>query len=372
MDGFAANGHAAHQESPDFSRVLQALEAIFDPRSSNTTRQDASAYLELVKQHPDAPAHAFQLALDASHPVHLRYYGLTVLEYSIKYGWEDFSADQAQSMRGWVVQLAEGSSQQGPVYVRNKIGQLWAEVAKRSWGAEWMDMDELLVRLWTLSLEHQNMVLYILETLAEDIFNRDDPVASLRGNELGKACVSIFTPTAVIHDELPGRDPNLDVRFGDEGWVKRVCELLDWCLANNAEQDERVCAVAVKALNTLRAAMPWLIPKAIVATESVNHIGRALSVPIVPLQTVRLLVDPSENLPFTELCRLPSRLSSPSTPAPTSRTRILSTSYALCLLHRSSVSWARYTSGLLVTWMSTTWMSRSTLFPRSSRRFVNF
>ncbi|GME51099.1 ARM repeat-containing protein [Neofusicoccum parvum] len=291
MDGFQANGSAAHaqEQSPaDFSRMLEALEAIFDPRSSNSTRQDASAYLEQVKQHRDAPAYGFQLALDQSHPVHLRYYGLTVLEYSIKYGWEDFSAEQAQAMREWVIQLADGASQQGPVYVRNKIGQLWAEVAKRSWGTEWMDMDEQLVRLWASSLEHQGLVLYILETLAEDVFNREDPVASLRGNELGKACVSIFTPIAVIHDELPGRDPNLDVRYGDEGWVKRVCELLDWCLANNAEKDENVCQIAVKALNTLRAAMPWLIPKAIVATESVNHIGRALSVPVVPLQTAAI------------------------------------------------------------------------------------
>ncbi|KAF4539483.1 Protein msn5 [Lasiodiplodia theobromae] len=288
MDGFAqggSNGLDGQQSPADFSRMLQALEAIFDPRSSNTTRQDASAYLEQVKQHRDAPAYGFQLALDASHPVHLRYYGLTVLEYSIKYGWEDFSDEQADAMRGWVIQLAESAVQQGPIYVRNKIGQLWAEVAKRSWGAEWMDMDEQLVRLWATSLEHQGLVLYILETLAEDVFNREDPVASLRGNELGKACVSIFTPTAVIQEELPGRDPNLDVRFGDEGWVKRVCDLLDWCLANNAENDENVCHIAVKALNTLRATMSWLIPKAIVSTDSINHIGRALSIPVVPLQT---------------------------------------------------------------------------------------
>ncbi|KAF2144374.1 uncharacterized protein K452DRAFT_295830 [Aplosporella prunicola CBS 121167] len=286
MDGFNESSQPSRPDgAADLSRVLEALEAIFDARSSNTTRQEASLYLEQIKQLPEAPSHGFALALDASQPVHLRYFGLQLLEYSIRYGWEDYTEEQALAMRQYVIRLAEGVSQQGPTFLRNKVAQLWTEVAKRSWGADWMDMDELLVRLWTSSLEHQGLVLYILETLSEEVFNRDDAIASLRGNDLGKACVSIFTPATIIQEELPTRDTSLNVRFGDEGWVKRVCDLLDWCLANNAEKDERICAIAVKALNTIRATMPWLIPKAIVSTESVNHIGRALSVPVIPVQT---------------------------------------------------------------------------------------
>ncbi|ORY09735.1 armadillo-type protein [Clohesyomyces aquaticus] len=281
-DGHATPNHGGGDK--DLSQVLQALQAIYDPASNNTTRRRASEYLEEAKRHPEAPSLGHTLALDKAQPAQLRHYGLSMLEHSIKYSWEDYTAAQGEAVRNYVVELAQNVTEQDPVYLRNKIAQLWTEIAKRSWAAEWMNMDQQLVGLWRTSLHHQGVVLYVLETLSEEVFNREDTTAGLRGSELGRACVEIFTPAAVLTDELPSRDTNLEVRYGDEGWLKRLCVNLDWCLAQDYQNDERVRLCAVKTMSTLRAAMTWVMPKAIVAVQLIEHVCKALAVPVVPLQ----------------------------------------------------------------------------------------
>jgi exportin-5 len=285
----ATGGGSAHVNGGaqnDLSQVLEALQAIYAPNSSNDTRRQATEYLEQAKRHPDAPAQGFTLANDPQQPAALRHYGLTMLEYSIKYGWEDFTAEQGAELRGYVTQLATGTAESDPVYLRNKVAQLWTEIAKRSWGAEWLDMDEQLLSLWQHSLHHQAIVIYVLETLSEEVFNREDATAGLRGSDLGRCCVEIFAPAATLAEHLPGRDKGLDVRCGEEGWLRRLCDNLGWCLNQDYQNQESVRALAVKSLNALRAAMPWIIPKAIVAAQVVPTLCRVLAVPVIELQLV--------------------------------------------------------------------------------------
>ncbi|KAF1946379.1 ARM repeat-containing protein [Clathrospora elynae] len=285
------NGSGAQQQQhsgnapTDLSQVLEALQAIYATSSSNDTRRHATEYLEQAKRHPQAPSHGHTLALDRAQPAQLRHYGLTMLEYSIKYSWDDFTEEQGAALRGYVIELAQNISEGDPVYLRNKVAQLWTEIAKRSWGAEWLDMDEQLVSLWTTSLHHQAVVLYILETLSEEVFNREDATAGLRGSELGRACVEIFTPTVVLQEQLPTRDKNLGVRCGDEGWLRRLCDNLDWCLGQDYQNQEAVRTSAVKTMRALRAAMPWIMPKAIAATQVIEAVCKALAVPVVEMQT---------------------------------------------------------------------------------------
>jgi exportin-5 len=274
----------------DLAPVLEALQAIYNPHSSNDTRRQASEYLEQAKRLADAPSHGFTLALDTAQPPQLRHYGLSMLEHSIKYSWEDYSASQAEALRNYIIQLAQNIDAGDPVYLRNKVAQLWTETAKRSWGAEWMDMDKKLVELWRTSLHHQAIVLYVLETLSEEVFNREDTTAGLRSNDLGRACVEIFTPAVVLAEHLPTRDKSLDVRYGEEGWLRRLCDNLEWCLQNNYQTDEQIQSCAIKTMNTLRAAMTWVIPKAIASVQLVEHVCKALAVPVVPLQQAAVAV----------------------------------------------------------------------------------
>jgi len=274
-----ANGTSSTSSPQDLAQIISALEAIYSPQSSNQVRQAASSFLEEAKRHPQAPAQAFALSVDAAQPPALRHYGLSVLEYAIKYGWEDITEEQGGALQEYVVKLAQAVTDQDPGYLRNKVAQLWTELAKRAWAAEWMNMDELLQGLWAGSLAQQIIVLHVLETLSEEIFSKEDPTAGMRHNVLGQACVEIFAPLDILAEQATerGKYTPLNVRHGEEGWLKRLCDILDWCLSDEHRKDARVHKFAVKIANTIRAVLVWIMYRAVASTSCVEVLSKALA-----------------------------------------------------------------------------------------------
>jgi exportin-5 len=299
MDG-STNGHsavgveAAPGEQPNggsttlLPRIHEALQLVHSPYSSNESRRQASLFLEDVKAHDQSPYHGFMLASDKIQPAVVRHYALSLLEYAIKHKWEEYSVIQATALREWVLQLAQGIVPDDPLYLRNKIAQLWVEIAKRSWGAEWTDMDELLVRLWGLpsSLVHKEFVLFVLEALSDEVFNGEDTVAILREGALSKACVEIFTPAVVLAEAFPNRQIGTNVRYGEEGWLVRLGELLNHCLGADIFQNAQYQACAVKTLAVYKSVMPWAVPRAIASASCVQHMCASLAASSVPVQLV--------------------------------------------------------------------------------------
>ena len=282
------NGHDSSGAAPDANdQVLQALEIIHNPKSTNSFRQTASQYLERIKSDKDAPYRGFILASTRSQPPVVRHYGLGLLGHVIRHSWADYTVDQRTALRDWVLELAQSATDNDPLYIRNKVAELWVETAKRSWVLEWMNMDELLVRLWDGSATQKMLVLSILETLSEDIFGQEDTAAALRGTELNRACVDIVTPARVLIEHFPSRETSINVRYGEEGWLSRVGSLLDWCIGD-AKINEIQQACAVKGLSTLRSAAGWVIPKALVATNSLHRICRCLAASDISVQLVSL------------------------------------------------------------------------------------
>lgn len=276
--------HAANIGETD-GQILRALELVYDPRTSKEHRDDASRFLEQLKSQSDAPAHGYVLAANKSHPAVVRYYGLSLLEDPIRRRWADYSSEQNAALREWVLKLAQSASKEDPPFIRNKIAQLWVEVAKRSWVLDWMDMDEALVKLWGGSVVQKELVLEVLETLSENSFGKEDTTTALRGNDLGKACVEIFTPAQVMADHFPKRDTSIHVRFGPEGWLSRISELLSWC-HNEGRNSPELQTCAIKALSTLKSVMHWVILKAIAATICVQRVCECLTVPNQAMQLV--------------------------------------------------------------------------------------
>ena len=271
------------------SKIHEALKIVHSPYSPNQARQDAQAFLEQVKTLGEAPSHGFTLAFNKPQEPIVRHYGLSLLEHAVKQKWEEYSAEHREYLRTWVLQLAETVSADDPPYLRNKIAQLWVEVAKRAWVASWMDMDHLLVRLWrdSDSLVHKQFVLQILETLSDEIFNGDDAIVALREGALSKACVEIFTPAAILTEAFPNRQAGPDVRCEGDGWLSRVTQLISECLGSTVEQSEDIKACAVKALNVLNSVVPWAIPKALTAVGCRAVMCSCLATPSVPVQKVR-------------------------------------------------------------------------------------
>lgn len=280
------NGHDGHSASVDVNdQVLHALEVIHNPKSVNSLRQTASEFLERIKYDKDAPYRGFLLASTKSQSPVARHFGLGLLGHVIRHCWIDYTVEERATLQSWILELAQSVTDDDALYIRNKTAELWVETAKRSWVLEWMNMDELLVRLWEGSMTQKMLVLTILETLSEDIFGQEDTAAALRGTELNRACVDIFTPAIVLSEHFPSRETSASVRYGEDGWLSRVGNLLDWCISD-AKINETQQSCAVKCLATLRSVIGWVIPKALVATCTLRRICTCLASSDLSVQLV--------------------------------------------------------------------------------------
>ena len=267
------------------TNVPRALDVVHNPRSSAEHRQSASKYLEDFQSQDEAPYHGYLLAFDNGQPATVRHFGLSLLGNAVRHRWETYSPEQRSALRDWVSSLAQGVGEEDPVYLSNKVAQAWVEIAKRSWGLDWMDMDELLVRLWNGTAARRVLVLTILETLSEDIFGGEDATTGLRVTDLNRACVDIFTPARVLMDHFPTRETSINVRYGEEGWISRITEFLDWCLREEQTAKQQQ-AYTILALSTLKSTVSWVVPGALVAVQLLERLRRCLAIPIVPIQLV--------------------------------------------------------------------------------------
>ncbi|KAL8893153.1 MAG: hypothetical protein Q9215_000159 [Flavoplaca cf. flavocitrina] len=264
-------------------QIRAALEVIHDVRSPNQIRQEASEYLEKVKLDDEAPHHGYTIAADQSQPPVVRHFGLSLLEHAIRHRWNEYTLEQSTTLREWELRLAQNLTDQDPSYLRNKIASIWVDVAKRSWALDWMDMDECLTRLWDGPLASKELVLAVLETLSEDVFGHEDLIAGLRSSDLSRACFEIFTPMTVLQDHYSSRGTNINVRYGDEGWLSRMGDLLEWCISQEGTHATGQ-ACAVKILVTLRSVIGWAAPQSLSATRMTLRSCQALRSSHLPIQ----------------------------------------------------------------------------------------
>ena len=285
-------GGTANGTSTALTRIHDALEVVHGPYSTNDARREASQYLEQVKATEEAPYHGFTLASDRSQQPVVRHYALSLLEHTLRHRWQEYSSEQANTLRRWILELSRNLSSDDPSYLRNKTAQLWIEVAKRCWGAEWTDMDRLLVQLWELpgSAVHKEFVLFVLEGLSEEIFNGEDTIAILREGALSKACVDVFTPAIVLAEIFPHRQPGTAERCGEEGWLVRLGTFLNECLQSQPQNNAEFQSCAIKTLAVYRSVMPWAVPRAISSSSCVLYMCNSLAAPSVPIQLVGLII----------------------------------------------------------------------------------
>lgn len=284
----ATSGQSATDGMAD---IIHALEVSHSPMSSNALRAEALQYLESQKQDEHAAHTGFLLASDINNSPLIRHFGLSLLDHVLLHTGFALLSSQIMEIKEMIMELSRRIQPTDPSYYRNKVAQLWAEVAKRSWGIDWNGMDQDLFNLWNGSALHKELVLSILETLSEDIFYREDTASSLRGTDLNRALVEIFTPLAVFQETFPEREHHRqEIRYLDDGWLSRICVLMGECLGSvNTSREAKDCTL--KALAVLRSALVWSIPKAIISCDIVTAICRTLTLQnenilLVPLLTV--------------------------------------------------------------------------------------
>lgn len=267
----AANG----QSADGMADIIHALEVSHSPTSSNALRKEALQFLESKKQEELAARNGFLLASNTDNSPLVRHFGLSLLDHVLLHTGFALSSTLILELKEMIMQLAQRIQVQDPSYYRNKVAQLWAEVAKRSWGIDWNGMDQDLFNLWSGTPLHKEFVLSVLETLSEDIFYREDTASSLRGTDLNRALVEIFTPLWVFQETFPEREHHkLEIRHGEDGWLSRICEFLGECIASvNTSREAKECTL--KGLAVLRTALVWSIPKAVLSCDIVTTICHA-------------------------------------------------------------------------------------------------
>ncbi|KAI1338086.1 armadillo-type protein [Xylariaceae sp. FL0016] len=283
-------GRDSAQDHNVVSTIHASLEIVYNPHSSSNDRNAAQKLLEEIKASDEAPSHGYQLASSKDQSPVVRHYALSLLEYPIKLKWADYNKTQAGTLRNWVMELSQNISPADPAYLRNKIASLWVEVAKRTWAAEWMDMDMRLVQLWQMpdSAVHKEFVLTVLEILSDEIFSGQDPVVTFRETVLSKASVEIFTPAAVLADVFPDRQAGPDVRYGEEGWLGRVTDMLRHCLSGDLQNNQDLRSCVIRGLGLIYALMPWAIPRAVFVTGCVPVLCEGLRASHIDVQKASL------------------------------------------------------------------------------------
>jgi exportin-5 len=261
------------QYSSVTSNITYALQVIHNSRSDNETRQKASEFLESQKTSAYAGQNGYSLASDEKQPAVVRHFGLSLLEHTVCNGWHSFNDVQVLETRNWAINLAQGVSDDDPVYLRNKIAQLLVEVAKKNWAVTWFDMDSSLFSLWGRGIMYKELVLTVLENLSEDVFVREDPAAGIRGQDLHNAVVEIFTPASAF---AGGQTKTRNyLRADDDGWLARISRFLESASQTGLNQrDSKTCIC--RALATLRSAFIWTMGSAIITTHCLESIFACL------------------------------------------------------------------------------------------------
>ena len=132
LDGaFDVHWQEAKGMQEEIQSITNALQATLDPRTSNEIREQARQYLEAAKARSNAPQYGFTIADDFNQPDAVRYYGLQILEYAIRYKWNEYRPSHMQQIQQWAKCLAGSLRAVDRSFIRNKIAQIWAEVAKR-------------------------------------------------------------------------------------------------------------------------------------------------------------------------------------------------------------------------------------------------
>jgi exportin-5 len=299
----------------------------------------------------------------------IRHFGLSLIEHTIRLKWHDLPDDQAAQVRSWTLGLAQNITEADPLYIRNKVAQLWVELAKKSWAVDWLDMDQALLALWRKELSSKDLVLTVLENLSEDTFAREDSAAAIRGQELNTALVEIFTPSAQFAGGLTVGKASVPLRADDEGWLARIVHFTQECISNASTAQARTCLT--KALTTLRSVFSWIMLSAVVSTHALPAICASLSVEDTDVLMVRArpwlhLTVMSTVETVTDLCRPPSKCFIPSMTVPISTTMNTQSSSRQCIRLRMFHYCVPCMNGQLLEWRTCT--LQSTPYPKSFQR----
>lgn len=290
-------------------KILQALEVIYEPKSTNDARKQAQEFLETVKDDDQSPYYGFQLSLPDNYGDNyiVRHFGLSLLQHAITKKIQTLDKAKILVIQQWIVTLANKTREDDTQFLKEKLGYLWSTLAKRIWGcflvkskeddveksvdAEslqdgWVLMDADLWGLWNGSKQARELSIIILRTLFEDIYLLDDPIASKRTTILNQLSVLIVTPNSVL-SELYDSSPRLTVcKSSETGWLVEWSKFLVEILTNNDPSSTMVQVYVPKILGAFKTCLHWIQPSVLRHENIMTTLVNILTVPDMKLKTL--------------------------------------------------------------------------------------
>ncbi|KAJ3020762.1 UNVERIFIED_CONTAM: Exportin-5 [Siphonaria sp. JEL0065] len=223
-----------------------ALIAIHNPLSDNATRAAAQLHLDTLKTTlPSFDVVKLGLKLfSESQNVQMRFFGLSLVEFVLRLGWDRLDELQIGAVREDLVSalMASFSLHHESLFLREKLCILVAQVAERMWPLQWPEFDRFLREAFHANVEAQECTLLVYKTLVEDTFCFENSIAELRKKDLSMSLIAVTLDSSVLNSVYRSDrestatlsnpvdvDSVLHVIRADphqEGWLRRLTQNL--------------------------------------------------------------------------------------------------------------------------------------------------
>ncbi|KAL6925704.1 hypothetical protein ACO0SA_000305 [Hanseniaspora valbyensis] len=116
------------------AQIEQAIDVIYQPKSTNFERLEATKFLESVKQE-ESSIFLGPTLYNESEQTTVKHYGLQLVDYNICHKYSTgLSKDMKQHVKTWLIESCFKIDDKTPKFIKEKLAFLWVSIAKREYG----------------------------------------------------------------------------------------------------------------------------------------------------------------------------------------------------------------------------------------------
>eukprot|EP01132_Coremiostelium_polycephalum_P008052 gene8052-9906_t len=153
-------------------QITKALESLHSPLSNQEIRQNAQAFLEDIKQRPEAYSYAFQIlnTITTSSPQNdiVKHFALHIIENLVKNKWYNATEQEKELLKNEILNLMSRAINEQK-FIKEKIVTIVVEIIKREWPQRWNNLLDRLIQISNLGEVQSELVLLTFGLLPHDI-----------------------------------------------------------------------------------------------------------------------------------------------------------------------------------------------------------
>eukprot|EP01133_Synstelium_polycarpum_P002453 gene2453-2789_t len=138
-------------------QITRALEALHNPQSTASIRQQSQDFLEEVKKRPAAYSYALAIIPHSNEIV--KHYGLHIIENLVKNQWVNASDSEKDAVKNEML----------AIFIKEKLVTVIVEIVKRDWPQRWSGLLDSLVTISKIGEPQTELVLLTFGKLPHEI-----------------------------------------------------------------------------------------------------------------------------------------------------------------------------------------------------------